>query len=100
MSGFGVVAVAALIVGSVVYVAGRYAPKAISWLAILLATVPPLLFETVAAYRFYMAARTGSMEYVFADMGFAIITMFNLAWLPAMWCCHWLGRRQRAPSAL
>jgi hypothetical protein len=90
-----VVALAGLGVGGGVYAAGRYAPKAIAWLALILATIVPLILEVVAAYQFYMAA-TGSFKYAFADMGFAIVTAFNLVWLPAMGFCHWLGRRRRA----
>jgi hypothetical protein len=93
-------AVAVLVVGSLVYAAGRYAPKAAAWLALILATIVPLGFEVAAIYQVTMALRTGSHEYAFADLGFAVVTGFNLVWLPAMGFCHWLGRRHRARTPI
>ncbi|HEX8511976.1 MAG TPA: hypothetical protein VF688_02595 [Allosphingosinicella sp.] len=99
MTRMAILAAALSVFGGGVYLAGRYASKAIGRLVLILATIGPIVLECVAVYQFYMAFH-GSHEYAFADMGFAIVTLFNLIWLPAMWWSHRLGRRHGAKPPL
>ena len=95
MTWLGTIALAAAIFGAAVYLAARAGPRAIALSVLILATIVPLGFEGVAAYQLFMAIRTNSFDYAFADLGFAVVTMFNLIWLPAMGFGYWLGRRHR-----
>ena len=91
-------ALVGLTAGLIIYSISALSFKLLRRLTLAVLLMPAVVLEAVVVYNFTMALITNDMKYVFADLAFGIVSIFNVFWLPAICVGYAVGRRERKRS--